>query len=374
MRQLRIMHVLPGLGMGGMEKFAVDLLKGFDAKDICSMVCCLEGGYFSDALKQSGVEVFVLEKKSKFHEIAFYKALSSLFKKEKVDIVHSWSGMYRDAIIPSKLANVPINIHTDQGKFYPDTKRSRFNHWLFSHFRDRVVAVSDELKNFLIKEIGIKYGKVIRIYNSVDVSEHNINVKKDALKDQLGIPSGIKIIGIVARLAPVKDHKTLFLAFKKVRQDFADVRLLVVGGGPLGNSLKEFVTEIGEKDSIIFLGERQDTKELLHVMDMVCLSSVSEGLSLTLTEAMASGKPIVATDVGGNSELVINGITGLLVPPRDPDRMAEAIIELLKDDEMRKSMGGKARKRVEENFNIRNTVRQYEDLYFDLAKQKGIVS
>jgi glycosyltransferase involved in cell wall biosynthesis len=211
------------------------------------------------------------------------------------------------------------------------------------------------------------------IYNAVDVKDHAIKIDVQEKKRQLNISPDEKVIGIVARLVPVKNHRTLFAAFKKVRQACPKTRLLIVGEGPLDEDLRRFAAELGETENILFLGKRDDVRELLHIMDVVCLASLSEGLSLTLLEAMASARPAVATNVGGNPELVLDGLTGLLVPPRDPERMAEAIVALLRDDGRRRSMGEAGRRRVEEKFNIQNCVKEYEELYFTLARQKGVI-
>ena len=373
MAPLRVMHVVLQLTTGGLEKFLVDLIPRFDREKVQSTVCCIEErGNFADTLDKIGIKTYLVRKKE-LGEIKFYSELKKLYIKEGVNIVHSYSGVYRDAIISAKLAKIPINLHTDQGAFYPDTKKTRFNHWFFSHFRDRVIAVSDELRNFLIQDIRLNPAKTITIYNGVAVEDHALRINVAEKKRQLNIQPDEKVIGIIARLAPVKDHKTLFTAFKKVRQAYPNMKLLVVGEGPLTDDLKRFAGELEEERNIIFLGKRNDVKELLHIMDIVCLSSVHEGLSLTLLEAMASGKPVVATNVGGNPELVADGVTGILVPPQDSDKMAEALIELLGNETKRKSMGEEARKRVNEKFHIKNTAREYENLYFTLARNKGII-
>lgn len=370
-----MMHIMLSLSTGGMEKFVIDLIPRFDTIKVQSTVCCIgEIGDLSDRLREAGIKIHLVNK-SLMGQLRFYHELTNIFRRERVDIAHSYSGVYRDAVIPAMWARVPINIHTDQGKFYPDpdSRRARFNHWFFSHFRDMVVAVSDELRNYLIDEVKLHPNKVTTIYNAVDVQEHNLAIDVNAKKGTLDISQDEKIIGIIARLVPVKDHQTLFLAFKKIRQVNPKIRLLVVGEGPLEQELKNYVSSLSEEKNIIFLGNRTDVKELLHIMDIVCLSSIHEGLSLTLLEAMASARPVIATNVGGNAELVIDGLTGFLVPSQNPDRMAETLAKLLKDEEKRKSMGEMGRRRVEERFNIQGSVKQYEDLYFSLAKTKEIL-
>ena len=374
MHSLRIMHVFFELTVGGMEKFAVDLITRFNRDKICPLICCLnKTGDLADKIKNFGIEVFLIKKRSRYQQLRFYRELTRCFKKENIDIVHTWSGVYRDGTLSARLANIPINIHTDQGKFYPDTKWMRYNHKLFSHFRDKVVVVSNELREFLIKDVKIDPEKIMTIYNAVNIEDYNIILDVNEKKKELGIAPDEQVIGIVARLIPVKDHKTLFLAFKQARERLPTLKLLVVGPGELERDLKNYAIKINEQTNIIFLGERNDVRELLHIMDVVCLSSLSEGLSLTLLEAMASGKPVVCTNVGGNPELVIDKETGYLVPPESPNIMAHTLVELLSDEGKMRLMGEAGRKRVGEKFNIQNTVKEYENLYFSLAAQKGLM-
>ncbi len=366
-RPLKVAHVLIALGIGGMEKVVVDIIKRFNPEKVRSSVYCLvEEGSLAAELKDNDVEV-TLVKGNK------YLSLAGAFRERCIDIVHSYSGVYRDATVGAIIAGVPIRVHTDQGRFYPDSRWTRFNHWFFSHFRDKVIPVSDELGEFLKKEVGIHPKKIKRIYNAVDVADHDVKIDIGEKRRELNIQPGEKVIGVIARLVPVKDHETLLRAFKRVKELCKNVKLLIVGYGPLEESLNRLVKELGEEDSVLFLGKRTDVRELLHIMDIVCLSSRNEGLSLTLTEAMASGKAVVATNVGGNPELVVNGVTGLLVPAAEPDKMAEAIITLLRDDSLRGSMGAEGKKRIEREFNIRNVVTEYERLYYDLATEKGIL-
>lgn len=371
---LKVMRVLVSLGRGGMEKVIVDEIKRFDREKVSLSVCCVgRKGEYARELEEDGIKVYLCTKETGGNRIPLPLKLARLFRDENVDIVHSYSGVYRDAALGALFSRVPAILHTDQGKFYPDRRWSRLNHWLFSHFRDKVIAVSNELRDFLVNEVNISPKKVMTIYNAVDVKDHAIKIDVQEKKRQLNISPEEKVIGIVARLVPVKDHRTLFAAFKKVRQACPKTKLLIVGEGPLDEDLRRYASELGETENILFLGKRDDVRELLHIMDVVCLASLSEGLSLTLLEAMASARPAVATNVGGNPELVLDGLTGLLVPPRDPERMAEAIVALLRDDGRRRSMGEAGRKRVEEKFNIQNCVKEYEELYFNLARQKGVI-
>jgi len=371
---LKVMHVFNRLGVGGMEKVMADIIVRFDSAVITPVVCCITDKlFYGKQIEKNGIKVVIVSDEDRRFLPRRIFALAKLFKDEKIDIVHSHSGVYRDAALAAMFAKIPVIVHTDHGKFYPDTKISRLNHYFFSLLRDRVIAVSDELKKFLIADVRINKSKVVRIYNAVDVFEYCCDVDVAKKKRELKIDINTKVVGVVARLSPVKDHQTLFYAFKKVKEKHNDVKLVLVGSGSLENNLKKLSVELGLENSILFLGKRSDVKELLPVMDIVCLSSLSEGLSITLTEAMAAKRPVVATNVGGNSELVVDGVTGLLVKPRNSDEMAKAINRLLDDSQLRLSMGNEGQKRVEREFNIDKAVRRYEQLYVELAQQKGVM-
>lgn len=368
--KLKVAHVLVDLGIGGMEKVVVDIIKRFDKKRIQSIVYCLEKkGEYAERLEACNIEVYQLQKKKFPFGYAF--ALAGLFKKRRINVVHSHSGIYRDATLAGLIARIPAIMHTDHGRFYPNSQWTKFNHWLFSHFRNKIITVSDELKKFVISEVKINPNKVVRIYNGVNMADFCLCIDIDEKKKRIKISPDEKVIGIVARLVSVKDHETLFFAFKEVKEKFGNVKLLVVGDGPLHERLRLHSESLGLNEDIIFLGNRGDVAELLYIMDVVCLSSLNEGHSITLIEAMASKKAVVATNVGGNPESIEDGVNGILVPPRNHKKMAEAIIKLLKNDELRQSMGMSAKQRIKKHFNIDKVAMQYENLYFELTKLKG---
>jgi len=236
------MYVIPSLGRAGMEKVVVDGIKRFDTWKIVPSVCCIwRKGELSHELEEAGIPVFLKTKNNSKFDYFLPLRLKELFKNEKIDVVHSYSGVYRDATLGAMLARVPIIIHTDQGKFYPDTRWTRFNHFLFSLFRERVIAVSHELRDFLVKEVGLSAGKVEVIYNAVDVADHDMDIDAQKKKRSLGLDNQSLLVGIVARLVPVKDHKTLLLAFKDVMQSFPQARLLVIGDGALKQGLVRLI-------------------------------------------------------------------------------------------------------------------------------------
>jgi sugar transferase (PEP-CTERM/EpsH1 system associated) len=367
------MHVLPYLDVdGGMEKVLVDGLMHTNRKRVYPMVCCLqEKGGRAPQLEEVGIQVFVEPKRGR-RDWAFPLRLAKLLKSRRVDVVHTYSGVYRDGCLAARLARVPVNLHTDQGRFYPaDSWKLRLTHRFMTRLRDRVISVSKELKDYLVNEVGLPPEKVTVIYNAVNCNPSHPSGNPDDLQHELGLNDDCPVVGIVGRLVPVKDHGTLLKATARMFAAVPQVRLLVVGEGPLRAELEALARELQIVDRVMFLGHRYDVPNLLPLMDVAVLCSLHEGSSLTLLEAMAAGRAVVATAVGGNPELVLDGVTGLLVPARSPEALADAIVTLLRDPALRASMGQAGKNRVKEHFSIETMVQSYESLYRSLLEQKA---
>jgi glycosyltransferase involved in cell wall biosynthesis len=183
------------------------------------------------------------------------------------------------------------------------------------------------------------------------------------LRTELGIASTDPVIGVVGSLYPVKGHHHLLAAVPQVLRVYPQATFLIVGKGDLEDSLREEVMRRGLERAVRFLGYREDVPNLLSIMDIFVLPSLSEGLSLALLEAMAAGKPVVATNVGGNPELVRDGVTGFSVPPQDPDAIAGGILSLLGDERRRKIFGDNGRQRVKQYFSLEAMADNYQKLY-----------
>jgi len=205
--------------------------------------------------------------------------------------------------------------------------------------------------------------KMVTIHNGIDTDRFGSPHDSSAIRAALGLCADQPVIGIVARLDPIKNHEALITAMKQIVAQLPRAVLLIVGDGPLRSELEAQVSSLALGDHVCFLGARADVPELLGAIDLFVLCSHSEGLSLTLIEACAAGKPIVATDVGGNAEVVQHQETGLLVPLGQPELLAEAILEVLGDREKALQMGQNGRRNFEEQFVLGAMVQEYEKLY-----------
>jgi glycosyltransferase involved in cell wall biosynthesis len=286
--------------------------------------------------------------------------LARTFRKLRPSVVHTHNTpalIYGSAA--ATLARVPRIIHTRHGQRYGASSRETRVFRLLSKLAYRVVSVSQDAYRLSVAE-GIHSERACWIHNGVDLSRFSyVGPRQDG-------PAMV-----VARLSPEKDIATLLRAMKHIIHSCGPgqqaLRLEIVGDGPDRNRLESLARALGLAGSIRFLGERSDVPRLLANAGMVILPSLTEGISLTLLEAMARGLPVIATRVGGNPEVVVGGETGLLVAQKDPKGLADAIASLQRDPQRGREMGWRGRQRVEQKFSVQRMIRQYERLYLDEA-------
>jgi glycosyltransferase involved in cell wall biosynthesis len=255
-------------------------------------------------------------------------------------------------------------IHTKHGRNQPDVARKVLLNRLASTLTDRVVAVSADAADVALHLENVPETKVVTISNGVDTTAFR-PADPRAARALLGVPAGGFHVGVVARLAAVKDHATLLEAFALLRNERPDAHLTLVGDGPERAALLDRSRALGLIGSVCFVGARRDVAALLPAFDVFALSSTSEGISLTLLEAAAAGLPIVATRVGGNAEVVLDGATGTLVSPCDPRAFAAALAALSRRSD-RAAVGLAGRAHVERWFSVERMARAYQDLYSEV--------
>jgi len=270
------------------------------------------------------------------------------------------------------LLGIPIIISSER-----TMGQERINRLIINRFTsvivDVVISVSENVARFVAEEIKIPREKIYIIPNGVDITKFNHLPPQIISRQMNKIQSEGLIIGAIGRPRPVKGYKFLLEAFQEISKEYSQSFLVFVGNGPYRNDLIKFSSNLCISDRVVFLNDHKNIPELLSAFDIVVSSSLHEGMSNVILEGMAAGLPVVATAVGGTPEVVIDGETGFLVPPGDPDALAEAINKLLNDPVLRKRFGQAGRKRVEKCFTIEETVRKTEDLYLRLLKEKGIM-
>lgn len=309
-----------------------------------------------------------------------FKAWSRLFKMMKmmkIDIVHTYHhlGGILGRVF-GKFASIPIVVHNIENMYTKFSFVARLIHDVTFPFVDSVICASKSVEeSFPLWENMLLNGKKLIIYNGTDVSEiDTCAIELEKKWEELNIRQGDFVIGNIARLIPQKDQKTLIRAFSRVVQSDPKVKLIIVGGGKLENTLKRLVRDLDIEDHVIFTGliERAEVYRILHILDLFVMTSLWEGFCVAVLQAMAARKPLILTDIPSFREASDDGACGRLVPVRDPEAIAKAILELKNNPKMAKEMREAARKRVIENFLIQKTVENYEKLYDRLLRKKNI--
>ena len=366
---VRILRVITWLPWGGIEKRMVEVLKRIDRKRFIPMVLCLRSkkGVYEEELEKAGIPVMKLNFRSRLDPEGIY-SLIKVLKKEKVDIIHSH--MYRaniPALIAGKIAGVKgkiIQIHNIEDW---KGKREWWMERLFFRWADRIVAVSRAVMEYEKKFVNIPPEKEVILYNGIEI--HDFHLKPDLeLKRSLGIPFSAKVIGIVARLHPDKGQDILLEVGREIIREVREVYFLLVGEGGYRRELEKIASREGIKSRVIFTGGVKDPRPYYSIMDISVLPSVREGFCNVILESLASGIPVVASNVGGNPEVIEEGKEGFLIPYGDREMLKARILTLLKDEELRQKMRERARRKAEE-FSLERMVRETERLYSSLVEK-----
>lgn len=360
---MNIAHLVLSLDFGGLEKLVIQFCDYLQRAGNKAMIISLSARTaLANEARQKGIKILSLQKAPGFDPMALVR-LRRMIKDEKIDILHTHNfAPLVYGIIPAKLAGIKT-INTRHGRAPLSAHR------LIWVLNDYTVAVSIDAHGELLKHNRLHPAKATVIYNGIelpDISSRMESLARARQRERLGLTVGSLVIGTVGRLAREKDHATLFSAFRKVLEANVNAELAIVGGGELESELKDLSRQLNIHTHTKFLGFREDALEIIKTFDVFVLSSRMEGISLTLLEAMAAGKPVVATAVGGNPEVVEEGKTGLLVSVSDAEQMAQAILRIAHDQNLAESFGTAGRKRVEEKFNLHDMVSDYCRIYNSL--------
>ena len=358
--RIRIAHVVFGLGIGGLEKGVLTLVRGLDPERFEHGIFCMKTlGPNAEHARAAGARVELVGNVQGSNRLIILK-LRRWFRRFRPHVVHTRNFGALDGVVAAWLARVPAIIHGEHGWDSPDpmgtsSRRRRVRRWL-SPMIDRYVAVSDQINGWLSDHGPRLARKVTTIRNGVDLDRFVSLCERPADRP-------VVTIGTVGRLAPIKDHACLVSGFDAVADGFPAARLLIAGGGELENDLDMRVAEARHGSRMTLAGPVEDVDRIYRELDVFVLPSRNEGLSNTILEAMAAGLPTVATNVGGNPELVVDGETGVLIPPRRPDLLAEAVRGYLADPERARAHGRAARRRAEKHFSLERMCGGYARLY-----------
>jgi sugar transferase (PEP-CTERM/EpsH1 system associated) len=362
--KISILHIVNSLDTGGLEKFVIDLTSCTNDIFIHNILCLQRRGELNIP---TNINIESLGMTAGL-QIKFIRSITSLIRRYNPNIIHTHNekSLFYGSI-SGFLSGVPV-VHTKHGK-NDTTFRSVARNHLLSYLCTKIVSVSNDAAEQCIIKEHIIPSKVLTIHNGVDTDLFTPKPVNTATKSLLGISPDTPVLGIVARLAKIKDHTTLLQACRIIKDSKFNFKLLIVGDGPLMTELVSLVRELNIQDYVIFTGTRPDVSSLMNIIDIFVLSSLSEGISLTLIEAMLSSLPVVATNVGGNPEVVVDGITGYLVPPQNPSLMAERLKELLDNPARRHEFGSMGLLHATQHFSLKQAAKQYEALYKTIARR-----
>jgi glycosyltransferase involved in cell wall biosynthesis len=351
--RLRIAQVTLGLEIGGQERLLVEMARHRDQAYFDWTVIVLgKRGKLADAIEATGVRLVPLGDAGGFRP-GLWRQLARLFRQERFDVVHTHDDRPLLYGMPAAWwAGVSTRIHTNHhGRLAHVPWRHRFLMRQASRFTQTFVCVSHDSARYVIEQ-GVLPTRVQTLWNGIDLTRFAYHG-----------PCHDGSIVTVARLSAEKDVGALLRAARSVIDAFPKLRFEIAGDGPCRSDLAQLAKQLQLTDHVVFHGEVSDVPSLLARARLFVLPSQSEGISLTLLEAMACGLPVVATQVGGNPEVVEANVTGLLVPAHDPESLAQAIGAIVADPARGRAMGVTGRQRVENNFDIRKMMTQYESLY-----------
>lgn len=345
-----------------------------------SVVCIREPGEMAPLFERERIKVDVIPFSSRWSPRSLYR-LAKHFKEQRTDIAHTH--MYRSntsGTAAARLGGVKVVISHIHNVSHWDDRRQLLMDRRLSRFRDVIITVSEAVRRDYLERTRVSAEKVVTLYNGVDIEPFR-NARFDAeVAEDLGIQKGEKVVSIIARLHEQKRHVDFLTMAAKVLEKIPNARFLIVGKGGLQEQLEQRAVELGISQRCIFTGHRNDISQLLALSDVAVSCSDKEGFSLSLVETLAAGVPVVATNVGGNAEAIVDGQSGFIVPPRRPDLLAQHVAELLINRQLHNSISVGAMQRAS-IFSIENMCEGMDRLYTDLLnrhrsmpKQSGSLS
>lgn len=371
MQKPRILQLLHSMHVGGAEVLAAALARRLQSHYDFVFACLDDIGELGCQLREEGFALELLGR-SKGIDWSCVRRLKRVIKARGIDLIHAHQYTpFFYAVSTGVAARRPAVLFTEHGRFFPDyprKKRILFNRALLRK-KDRVIGVGEAVRQALISNEGIAAERTEVIYNGIDVNRFAssaVSAHREQVRDELGIGRDAYVGVLVGRLDYLKDHSTAIRTAERVAHTCPDFRLLLIGDGPERSKIEAEIAEKSLGKVVTLLGTRHDVPRLLHAADVCFLSSISEGIPLTLIEGMAAGIPVVATAVGGVGEVVIDHETGLLAPSGDDRLLADCLIQLARDEERRREMGECGRLRASQMFSEAKMHQRYRDLYNEM--------
>lgn len=366
MSKKKILHVTYDMRIGGTEMVIKNIIEGCDSEKYDMSIFCIEEpiGPWGKELAENGTAIYSKNRKEGF-DFSIISAIRRVLKSEKIDVIHCHQ--YTPWVY-GVIAAIGIDIKvifTEHGRFYPDTSswKRRMINPILSFFTDYITAISKATKQALVDYEFLSANKIELVYNGIKALD-SINEKEIiALKHELSIHTDDIVLGTVARLDPIKNHTMMLKAFSIIAKEYPKTKLVIVGDGELKAELKAQCKTLSLSDRVIFTGYITKPSRYIQLFDIFLLSSFSEGTSMTLLEAMSLAKPCVVTDAGGNSEIILSHINGVVTENGVSEFFANGIREVMVNNDNTLSMGVASQERFLQFFSSDIMNKKYTELY-----------
>lgn len=375
-----VIHVVFRFDTGGLENGVVNLLNHMPVSAYRHMVLALtEVTEFKRRVQRDDVTFLALNKPPG-HALGLYPRLYRLFRELRPAVVHTRNLAALEVAVPAALARVPVRVHGEHGRDVEDldgnNPRYQRMRRLYRPFVSHYVALSRDLQGYLQQKVHVPPHRVTQIYNGVDSQRfHAPTIAVPRIEGCPFQPDAHWLVGTVGRMQTVKDQPTLARAFLRALELApglrSRLRLVMAGDGPLRQQVAALLEGAGAHELAWLPGERSDVPDVMRGLNCFVLPSLAEGISNTILEAMSSGLPVIATDVGGNAELVARGHSGEIVPAADIEAMAAALVLMASDPDRAAAMGREGRAEVERRFSLQAMVAAYQGLYDRLLERSG---
>ena len=365
-----ILWLIDGLGMGGAERLMVPYLRHLDRRRFTPRVCVLQerdGNPVAEQIRQLGIPVDLLPV-SRLRNPGNLPRLWRYLRRHRIDLAHTQLEFANTlGTLAARMGGIPAvcTLHTfdNLAEGGRAGRRIRLMWWALRHFSRRIIAVSEEIRQYHIQAARFDPERVVTLYNGIDLAR--FRCPPGAARAGLGIPPDVPLLLTVAVLRQPKGIQYMLAALPEVLAAVPQAWYLVVGDGAYAGALRQAARQYGVAERVIFAGARPDVPQLLAASDLFVLPTLLDALPTVLIEALAAGKPVVASRVGGVPEIVSDGRSGLLVPPAQPDALARACIQLLQARDLAERMGRAGRETAGQKFDIRRQAARLGELYLE---------
>jgi glycosyltransferase involved in cell wall biosynthesis len=366
---LRIGYVIWSLGLGGAEQMVIRLAAALDRRRFQPFVCCLnEDGPFAEEARRTGTEVFALRKRGRF-DAWVVRRLARLLRERRIDVVHThlWGGNVWGRL-GALMAGSPVLVATEHNT---DTWKRPYHFAIdrrLARRTRRLVAVSRTVAEFY-EARGVGRGKWRVIHNGVAGMQPTPT--REAARSALGVAVEAPLVGFIGRFVPAKGPQTFLDVVARAVREIPDLRAVMIGDGPLREEMERTRIRLGLDGRVVFTGVRHDVGDILPALDALLFCSEREGLSVAMLEGMAAGVPVLATPVGGTTEIIDPGRTGLLAPVGRPEEIAAKLVGLLHAPSLAQRLRDAAREQVHARFSLRHMVQEHEALYASSSESEA---